>query len=260
MPFHEKNGVLYYQFENLSRSGVVHAIFTRHGGVSPKPWKSLNVGGLVGDDPINVARNKEIALSTFGCAPKSVYEVWQVHSKKIVTSDVPKDISIPYQKADGILTGTTGVTLFMRFADCVPILFYDPCNRVVGLVHAGWQGTVKMISACAVKNMEEQFGSNPKDLIVGIGPSIGPGKYEIGLDVEQQVVSAFKNNTKKFIRSHNGSLWFDLWGANVHILESQGVSNIEVAGICTASNIDDWYSYREENGLTGRFGALIKLE
>jgi YfiH family protein len=147
----------------------------------------------------------------------------------------------------------------MRFADCVPILLYDPENSVVGIVHAGWQGTVKKIVQATVQKMVENYGSEPVEIRAVIGPSISAHHYEVGPEVVHQVHDAFGKTAEHLLPSQNGSPHFDLWRANQHLLEQAGVEKIEISGLCTACLPDDWYSHRGEAGKTGRFGALIAL-
>ena len=140
MPFHQSGPIRYFTFASLDDAGIQHAIFTRRGGVSPAPWDSLNMGGTVGDDPIRVAQNRQLAFQTIGRNPDTIFDVWQVHSADVVSADAPRKTHIPHQKADGILTQNPDVTLLMRFADCVPLLFYDPYRHVTAIAHAGWHG------------------------------------------------------------------------------------------------------------------------
>jgi hypothetical protein len=155
------------------------------------------------------------------------------------------------------------VTLFMSFADCVPILLYDPLRKVVGLAHAGWQGTVNQVAARAVEAMRDCYGSSPADIWTGIGPSIGLHHYEVGPEVVEQVQRSFGADAAGLLQSFNGGgrsgVNFDLWGANRLALERAGVRHIEVSGLCTACHLEDWFSHRAEKGTTGRFGALIAL-
>lgn len=260
MSFHQSDKIRYYTFDSLNTNGLHHAIFTRRGGSSPKPWNSLNLGGTVGDDPELVRENYVNALRSLKLNPKNVYDVWQVHGSRVVHASSPRYRGQPHEQADAILTNQPGVIIFMRFADCVPILLYDPNQRVVGIVHAGWQGTVSKIASESVKAMKVKYGCRSVDILAGIGPSIGPHHYEIGDDVAAQVRKAFEKDGRNFLSQRNGSMYFDLWGANHHILETQGVQYVETAGICTACNLDDWFSHRGERGRTGRFGALIVLD
>lgn len=256
MPFTWNTGLRFYQFNSLQ---VRHAVFTRHGGVSPKPWNSLNLGGTVGDEIERVRRNRLLCFETMDCKPDSIFDVWQVHSADAVCADVPRKFDEPYQKADIILTDKPAVTLFMRFADCVPILVHDSVKGVIGVSHAGWLGTVRDVAGATVDTMRERYGSNPSDVIACIGPSIGPDHYEVGDDVITQVRQTFGGDASLMLPLHGGKTHFNLWKANQYLLERAGVSKIEIAGICTACHTDDWFSHRAEKGKTGRFGALISL-
>ena len=264
MPFHQSGAIRYYSFESLSDARVAHAAFTRRGGASPQPWSSLNVGSTVGDDPGNVQENRLRAFRTFNRPFASLFDVWQVHGTEVVYADAPRPPEQAHQKADAILTDRPGVTLFMRFADCVPIYLYDPIHKVVGLVHAGWLGTVRQAAAVAIQAMQARYGSRPQDLLAGIGPSIAAHHYEVGSEVIAQVRGAFGPEASGLLLSSNGAgsddhALLDLWAANRLVLERAGVRNIEIAGICTACYLDDWYSHRGEKGQTGRFGAMIAL-
>jgi YfiH family protein len=147
----------------------------------------------------------------------------------------------------------------MRFADCVPILLHDPRRKVVGIAHAGWLGTVRLTAAAAVRAMAEHYGSRPEDIQAGIGPSIGPDHYEVGADVIAKVQESFGSDAAQLVQQRGRKQHFDLWQANRLQLEQAGVRQIEVAGLCTACHLEDWFSHRAEKGKTGRFGALIAL-
>jgi len=259
MKFTEKETIRFLTFDALEHNGVKHAIFTRQGGVSPKPWASLNVGGTVGDEPARVRQNQRKALRALGVSRASIFEVWQVHSAEVVWTDQPRDDGQPYQKGDVILTDRPGVNLFMRFADCVPILLYDPGKHVAGLAHAGWQGTIKRVGPAAVRAMQSRYGSKPEDILAVIGPSIGPDHYEVGPEVVRQVEESFQAKANTVLKRKNGGVYFDLWHANRMLLQECGIQQVEVASICTACHLEDWFSHRGENGRTGRFGVLIGL-
>ena len=257
MPFIQHNAIRYYQFDSLPTR---HAIFTRRGGVSPEPWGSLNVGGTVGDDLTRVRENRLLSFKALGCPPESIFDVWQVHSADVVCANAPRPADESLRQADIILTDKTNVSLFMRFADCVPILVYDPHNAVIGVAHAGWMGTLRDVASRTIQTMHKTYGSNPTDIIACIGPSIGPDHYEVGADVILQVMQKFGDDSDQFLLSNNGKIHFDLWKTNKFLLERAGVGKVDVAGICTACHTDDWFSHRAEKGRTGRFGALISLQ
>lgn len=128
MPFQTNAGIRYYQFERLG-DGVTQAVFTRRGGCSPDPWTTLNMGGTVGDDPGRVRENRNRALQALNRTPESVYDVWQVHGTKVAIAEAPRPTELPHLQADTILTNLPGITLLMRFADCVPILLHDPVKK-----------------------------------------------------------------------------------------------------------------------------------
>jgi hypothetical protein len=152
----------------------------------------------------------------------------------------------------------------MRFADCVPILLHDPKRGVIGVAHAGWQGTVIGVAAAAVEEMQSAYHSNPEDILAAIGPSVCQNHYEVGGEVVEKVQEAFGQDANKVLSRGNGGLapgkaYFDLWSANRLMLEQAGVRQIEVSEICTACQPEDWYSHRAEKGKTGRFGVLMGL-
>lgn len=259
MPFQSVAEICYYQFEQLG-NGLTQAVFTRQGGCSPDPWNTLNLGGTVGDDPTRVRENRNRALLALERAPESIYDVWQVHGVNVAIAESPRPPEAPHLQADTILTNIPGITLLMRFADCVPILLHDPVHMVVGMVHAGWMGTVLGTVRVAVEAMQTHYGSNPGDILAGIGPSIGPDHYEVGPDVVAQVRQAFGQSSYSLLSGHAGATHFDLWAANRLTLEKAGVQQIELSGLCTACHTTDWYSHRAERGHTGRFGAIIALK
>lgn len=260
MPFHQPDAIRYFTFESFEGEKIKHAIFTRHGGLSPEPWASLNVGGLRGDNPERVYQNRVRSFQVMNRQPESVYDVWQVHSADVIWTTGSRPTSVRHRKADAILTDRPEVTLFMRFGDCVPILLHDPKRRIVGIVHAGWMGTVNWIVRETIRNMQSAYRCEPGNLLAAIGPSIAVDHYEIGPEVVEQVESAYGEDAEEFLVRGEKSTHFDLWRANEFQLSEMGIRYIETAGICTACNLQDWFSHRGEFGQTGRFGALIALD
>ena len=259
MPYIQRNGLEYFQFASFNPSKVDHGIFTRKGGVSPTPWGSLNLGGTVGDERANVVENRRRIYAVMERRVESIFDVWQVHSADVICTSNPRPLDATHEKGDAILTDNPEVTLFMRFADCVPVLLHDPVRRVIGVVHAGWQGTVKKVVKHAVEKMMDQYGSRSGDILAGIGPSIGPDHYQVGADVLEQVQASFGKRADEILINTNGKTHLDLWKANAILLEEARVGSVEIAGMCTACDLDRWYSHRAEHGKTGRFGAFLAL-
>ncbi len=259
MPFVEKNGLRYYQFDSLPDIAL-HAVFTRHGGISSGQWASLNVGGSVGDDPAHVSANRIRSFEAIGRDPESVFDVWQVHGTRASFALEPRHPDSHEDKADIIFTDRPEVTLYMRFADCTPLIFVDAVKKVVGLAHAGWQGTVQGVATAAVKAMQERYGSKPENIHAAIGPAIGPDHYEVGDAVIEAAQAFFGSaHADELLPRVGERRHFDLWAANRIQLAQAGVTKIESAEICTACHPDDWFSHRGEKGKTGRFGVLIGL-
>jgi hypothetical protein len=172
------------------------------------------------------------------------------------------------------------VPLTQRYADCTPILVYDPVRHAVGLAHAGWRGTIAGMAGALVSAMAERYGSDPADLAAVVGPAIGPCCYEVGEEVVDAVRSSFAE-PDRFLHapsdvaaadpprtgahgrgSSNGQsshLHFDLWEANRLQLAEAGVSQIELARLCTRCRRDLFFSHRGDHGRTGRFGAVVML-
>lgn len=258
MSFSELNGLRAYQFDIFS-GAVKQAVFTRHGGVSPAPWASLNLGGSVGDEPARVRENRHRVFNAMERSADSIHDVWLVHGTDIVYAAEPLPIAEPSPRADIIFTDNPAVTLFMRFGDCVPILFHDPVKKVIGIAHAGWMGTLKGVAGAAVTGMKSRYGSDPKNIIAGIGPSIGVDHYEVGAEVVAQFQEKYPQHAEQILQKRDGRDYFDLWASNALQLKDAGVEQIQVAEVCTACGLDDWFSHRAEKGKTGRFGALMAL-
>lgn len=259
MGFRQSGLIRYYCCDELPSKELVHGIFTRRGGVSPAPWDSLNLGGMSGDDKANVIENRRRIFDAVGLPVESIYDAWQVHGTNVICTEKPRPLEVAHLRADAIFTNTPGVTLFQRFADCVPIFLYDPVHRVIGMVHAGWIGTVQRLARISVKAMEEKYNSVPEDIQAVIGPSIGPDHYQIGVDVEKKVRNSFGLASEDLLIHKDRKMLLNLWQANLYSLRDAGIKNIYITGICTACNLEDWYSHRGEHGNTGRFGALIAL-
>ncbi|MBV9328692.1 MAG: peptidoglycan editing factor PgeF [Chloroflexi bacterium] len=242
-----------FRFENLSRlTGVVHAITTRHGGVSEGRCESLNVSYLVGDPTENVDENLRRAADSVGARRDDLFSAYQVHGRAVTLVE-PEAQPEPRPRCDALITRSPEKALMLRYADCTPVLLADTRRSVIGAVHAGWRGSAVRAAGAAVEALGQAFGSDPRDLLAGIGPAIGPCCYEVGEDV----VTAFADRPWLFAGKR-----LDLWEANRQALIEAGVpsEHIEVAGVCTQCQSERFFSHRANGGQpAGRFAALIRL-
>jgi hypothetical protein len=254
---HATNGVCYYTFDRLSGFGnLAHAISTRHGGVSPAPFQTLNLSRTVGDDVKNVACNIERLHAALGLDVWAMVTASQAQAERVAI--VRRDHrGSRIVDVDALLTDEPGIPLMLRYADCVPILLFDPVHQAIGVVHAGWRGTVAHIGSKAARSMFDEYCTQPRDLIACIGPSIGPCCYVVQQDVADQVTASFAEPDDLLIQ-RDATTYLDLWRANERQLRDLGVDQVEVAELCTADHTSDFYSARA-GGKTGRFGAIIAL-
>jgi YfiH family protein len=252
------NGVVWYQFEELESHGVAHAFLTRLGGVSAPPFDTLNLGHTVEDDLAAVEENHARAFAALEIERRQVISPYQVHGVHVRL--VGRAHTGTVQPAtDGLLTTTPGVALLLRFADCVPVLLFDPARRAAALVHSGWKSTAGNIAAAAVKALVRHVGSQPGDLWAGIGPAIGACCYEVGEEMAD-TISQIDPEGIKALQRRDGGLYLDLPGLVQAQLAEAGVKQVVMSGVCTACHTEEWFSHRAENGRTGRFGALVMLE
>jgi len=252
------NGLVAYHFESLSSDGLVHAVFTRLGGVSREPFATLNTGHTVGDDEAAVAENHARIYSYLGLSADHVTTAHLVHSNRVTVISAEQAGQV-VPSTDGLATATPGLALMLRFADCQPIILYDPAHHALALIHAGWRGVAQGIAARAVEAMEAAFGSEPRDLLAGLGPAIGPCCYTVGDDVAAAMGYALPDWRQAMHSTAQG--WrLDLSTANAQQLAAAGVQHIERSDLCTSCHNDRFFSHRAEKGHTGRFAVVAYLQ
>jgi polyphenol oxidase len=248
-----------YEFESLRpHRNLAHAVFARHGGVSPSPWHSLNLSTATGDSQANIDENYRRVYGAFGQSPANAVTSHQVHGHSVAVITAAQR-GQRLDNCDGLVTDSPEVVLLQRHADCAPILLYDPKRPAIGVAHAGWRGTLAGITGELVRAMCDAFGSRPGDLVAAIGPTIGACCYDVGKEVQQAFVERYADARRWLRTCDGGKTKLDLWEANRALLERSGVHQIEVAGICTACNVGEFYSARAENRMNGCFGAVIAL-
>jgi YfiH family protein len=251
-------------FASLEQAGAVrHAVTTRIGGCSTGAYASANLGLSVGDQREAVLRNRAGAATLVSAQMQHPVTVRQVHGVAALLVDAPGTPGVPIGGADMLLTSTLGPVLLIQVADCVPVIVMDPVRQALALVHAGWRGTAAGAGWEAVAAMQRTFASRPDDLLVGIGPAIGGCCYEVGDDVATEVERASGGPASAVIRRfRNARSHISLAGAIEAQLRMAGVppNQIEQANLCTACNLDLFYSHRREGMPTGRFGIVAAIQ
>lgn len=248
------------------RTDVVAFVTSRIGGFSNHPVSSCNIGLTELEDIATTIKNRQQVCQALGISFETLTFQNQVHSDSIAIVDAHnagagrRVKAEAIEKTDALITSTKGVTLIAQSADCVPIVIYDTQKKVAAAVHAGWRGTVKKIAQKTALRMVEAMGCNPANMIVGIGPSIGPCCYEVGKEVLDETSKAF-GNSQSLVSEVNSKQHFNLWEANRLQLIEVGIANenIELSRICTFCNHRTFYSHRHDRGVTGRFGAGISI-
>ncbi|MFO8112393.1 MAG: peptidoglycan editing factor PgeF [Desulfosalsimonadaceae bacterium] len=254
MQFRKKNKLLYLTFDILdAHPDVLHGVFTRQGGKSAGAFASLNVGANCGDDPSAVLHNRRAIA---GCLEnRAMFFLSQVHGTRIVACDdspPAKGERISPPEADGAVCSRPGIMLVVQVADCQSVMLHDPVQKAVANIHAGWRGSVGNIIGNCIEAMKRRFGSDPADIVAGIGPSLGPCCAEF-IHYKTEIPESFW----KYRDAQNR---FNFWQASHDQLAACGVApgNIEWSNICTRCNTHLFYSYRQAN-TTGRFASVIGM-
>ncbi len=266
----EKKGVTLYTFESPAFQSVTTFVTTRHNpnGTADKRG-NFNLGLFCGDDTVRVEANLQQLCDALDITRNKLYYPHQVHGHEVLTIDAQfttlsaQEQCTALDGVDAIITNLPGIAIAVTTADCVPIILYDPIQRAVAAIHAGWRGTAQQIVVHTINAMKEQYGTNPANVQAGIGPCIGIDAYEVGNEViESMRIAGVETNYISTRNQSTGKMHIDLSAANAEQLLRCGIEldHIEVCGICTHRNSNDFYSVRAHGYETGRFltGVIIK--
>ncbi|MEZ4518907.1 MAG: peptidoglycan editing factor PgeF [Chloroflexota bacterium] len=255
---YQQNGLTYFHFESLPVNGrLQHAVFSRQGGHSEAPFDSLNLSMSVPDERDRVYANRRQVYGLFGRDTDTVVHAHLVHGNTVARVTQANNGEW-VEHVDALITDEPGCVVTMNFADCTPVIVYDPVHNAAGIGHAGWRGTVANVAGAMVASMSAEFGSVPSDMMATIGPCIGPCCYEVGEDVATAVRDSF-GEPDGLLQPSGDRYHFDLPAANRRQLADAGVATIETSGLCTACRTDLFFSHRAEKGRTGRFGVVVAL-
>ena len=234
-----------YQFQKLKRVGLVHAVFTRKGGVSQGEFHSLNLGENTKDNPTHLAKNMQLVQQTLekalqekadaflGVASLGVARLEQKHGLDIQEVDSPGLFH-----GDALITQKKNLALMIRHADCQAAICYDPQKQVLALIHAGWRAQAQFFYTKVMQRLIDRYGVNPKNLYVAISPSLGPQRSEF-IHYEQEF-------PKQLHRYHIGNKYLDLWKMAQDEWELCGVpkQQVEISRVCTFCHQEEFFSYR----------------
>ncbi len=260
---------VYLQFPSFNDTELVnHGFSTKHGGYSKGCYSSMNLSFTRGDDPSIVDKNFRRFTDAIGADYMGLVlsdQVHKAHIRRICQNDMGKGVyrTSDVKNTDGMITNVPGITLVTFYADCVPLFFLDPVNKAIGLSHAGWRGTVAGIGPKTVLAMKEAYGTKAEDILVGIGPSIGPCCYEVSEDVIIEFEKKTNHGIIAKIAHKTDSMHYmlDLWAANRYLLMDAGVvsSNITVTDLCTKCHSEDFYSHRMMGANRGSLAGMMML-
>jgi YfiH family protein len=274
--YEENTPALYFLKKWMEDEPHLQVGFTgRQGGCSHAPYSSLNLAYHVDDNAVDVLQNRIKLARAIGFEPTTWTCGEQVHGTQIgvvKASDVGKgysDRESAFQNTDGLVTNVPNILLTSFYADCVPLYFFDKVKRVIGLAHAGWKGTVGQIAKAMVTTMNETYGCDPQHIYAGIGPSIGDCCYEVDEYVMSRVRETLVElggdidiNVIASPSSNEGKSMLNLKELNRMIMIKAGIlaEFIECTTWCTSCHPDQFFSYRKEEGTTGRMASWIGMK
>ncbi len=241
----------------LEAAGARAVFSSRAGGVSPAPWDTLNLGASVGDEPARVRVNRERFARAAGFDPTRTAHCHQVHGTTVLRVTQPG----PAGTADGLCTDRPGLVLTIGVADCAAVYVFDPLGPAVGLVHAGWRGTVGDAVGVLLRTMHQAWGSRPERMLAAVSPCIGPCCYEVDEPVTGPLRRAAPWAAEVLEDPAAPRTRLDVARANVLRLVDGGLRSerIHTAGLCTACHPRVLFSHRGSGGRTGRMQAAIWL-
>lgn len=267
-PFVQQS-VMYFIIEPWRQTipSLVAGFSTREGGVSTGPYSSLNLGFHVGDDQESVKQNRQRLAEQLAFPITRWVGTEQVHEasvKKVGLADAGKGaatLETAIAGTDALYTADENLLLTSLYADCVPLFFLAPDQRLIGLAHAGWRGTVKRIAPAMVKRWQADEGVDPADVHVVIGPCISQSAYEVDRGVIEAIRQSLPSTVERtYTACGNDKYMLDLRLVNKQLLLEAGVraEHIVLSSVCTAGDAR-MFSHRADGGKTGRMMSFIGL-
>lgn len=262
-PLVEKNGLTLVCSPMLSKiDSLRHAFTTRLGGATAPPLDSFNLGRHwnTEESKVDAMNNRRILCQTLSVDADRLTVPGQQHTTNIFLLDGDFVPSQSLASFDSVATNRAMQPILLHFADCVPVILFDPKTRALCVVHAGWRGTAGGIVSKSVSFLESNFGSRPLDIVAAVGPAIGSCCYETGGDVAEKLASTVRSDAGMLIVERHGKAYPDLKAINAMQLLESGVEQVDVTAWCTACHPEIFYSHRQSGGQTGRQGAIACID
>ena len=244
-------------------AGVAAGFSTRNGGVSRPPFNSLNLGTGTDDLQAHVEANRATLARTFDLPPHLLLTVNQIHGTDILIVDQENPDLSHFQnvESDAIITDQPGIMIGVLVADCYPVLVYDPVRKIAAAIHAGWRGAAAGLIGLTIDAMKSHFSCNPADLLAAVGPGIGAHKYL----VDRPVRDAFRDGVgywEAISKEVSLGQWqLDIGKSCCLQLEAAGLDgdHIDKVKECTCCHRELFFSYRRDQGTTGRQIGFIRM-
>lgn len=267
--YEEANEIGIFAFPSFLRTGIVsHGFTARTGGVSKSPYASLNLSFT---RPNELHENVMENFRRFAARVNIGWECMVMdhfeHGVNVLEVDASHQgmgyLRAPLPHCDGLITKAAGTALITGHADCVPLYLLDPVRRCIGLAHAGWKGTLGKIGLNAVRKMQQRFGSDPKDLLAGVGPCICRNCFEVSEDLAARFMDAYPGvpliSPGKPGRPDNAYLDLTMASAAQFLEAGLTPENISIMEVCTYEEEARLYSHRRDKGNTGGMVAFMQL-
>lgn len=230
----------------LDKSGFLHFFTTRDTVIRSQE---------AGFEQI-VDENKKDICKFLNIDENNLISPSQTHTSNVQTAI---EGNSAYPDTDALILSNFSQAIYLNFADCTPIIFYDEEKHIAAIAHAGWRGTAEKIGPKTVEKMVKEFGSKPENIIAAIGPAISDCCYEIGEDVYNRLKNTLDGDTTGCFTEKNGKKYAELKNINCRQLLACGLKKIDICNYCTSCANELFFSYRKENGTTNRHSAIIKI-
>ena len=259
----ERNGLVLHQSPLLARYSdlLEHAFTTRLGGQSQEPMSNFNLGRHIDDEQVrqDAMKNRQALCLALNADSERLVVPGQVHSATVVACAEPPENGA-LKNVDAVATNTLNLPVLLHFADCVPVILFDPVEKAIAVIHAGWRGTAAQIAKNGVCELVDKFGVKPANIKAAIGPAISSCCYPTSVEAAGQLSQTVSDASSLILAQPGDQPRPDLKAINAMQLLESGVGEVDVTDLCTACLPELFYSHRQSGGKTGRQGAIAMLK